>query len=87
MFETEGKIVSISTYENRNPLYLDQAEDLGNCPWVFAEGSPGAAPFEQYLQSKQISVESVRPGDGLVVYFPERRVWLEELFPDSLAGG
>ena len=87
MFETEGKIVSISTYENRNPLYLDQAEDLGNCPWVFAEGSPGAAQFEQYLQSKQISVESVRPGDGLVVYFPERRVWLEELFPDSLAGG
>lgn len=87
MFETEGKIVSISTYENRNPLYLDQAEDLGNCPWVFAEGSPGAAQFEQYLQSKQISAESVRPGDGLVVYFPESRVWLEELFPDSLAGG
>ncbi len=87
MFETEGEIVSISTYENRNPLYLDQAEDLGNCPWVFAEGSPGAAQFEQYLQSQQISAESVLPGDGLVVYFPERRVWLDELFPDSLAGG
>ena len=86
MFESQEEIISISTYENRNPLYIDQAEDLGNCPWVFFDGTPTAAQFEQYLASKQISVEAVRPGDGRVVYFPERRVWLEDLYPDSVPG-
>jgi len=86
MFESQEEIISISTYENRNPLYIDQAEDLGNCPWVFFDGTPTAAQFEQYLASKQISVEAVRPGDGRVVYFPDQRVWLEDLYPDSVPG-
>jgi len=86
-FQSEGEIIAISTYENRNPLYVDQAEDLGNCPWVFFDGHPLAAQFEGWLNEHGVTAEIVRPGDGLVVFFPERRVWLTEAFPNALTGG
>lgn len=85
-FQSEGEIIAISTYENRNPLYIDQAEDLGNCPWVFGDGSPTAAQFEAWLDDNGVRADVQRPGDGQVVYFPERRVWLTEVFPDALSG-
>jgi hypothetical protein len=81
MYASDGTIVAASTYENRNPLYLDEAEDRGNCPWIFFEGQQAAAAFEQYLGSQGIGFTTEHPGGGVVLYFPERRVWLDDVPP------
>ncbi len=85
MFGSEGEIVAVSTFENRNPLYVDQAEDRGNCPWIFFETDAFGQLFLDHLEDEGIEVEAERPGGGVVVYFPERRVWVTEVFPDALA--
>ncbi len=84
MFESQGDIVAVSTFENRNPLYVDQAEERGNCPWIFYADDPYNQVLVDYLADRDIDVEVARPGGGLVVYFPERRVWVTDVFPDAL---
>lgn len=81
MYASEGQIVAVSTYENRNPLYVDQAEDRGNCPWIFFDGQKAAAAFEGFLDSEGIDFTTERPGGGVVLYFPEQRVWVDDVPP------
>ena len=69
----------VSLYANRNPIYFERAKSRGNCPWVYYQNQPTAAAFEAYLNSKGISFEKRLMSDGLVVYFPERRVWATDV--------
>jgi len=84
MFHSEGKIATAMTYENRDPVFLEQAEDRGNCPWIFKDGDPYANLLLGYLDAQGIGVEVQRPGAGLVVFFPDQRVWLTDVFPDAV---
>lgn len=81
MYASDGRIVAVSTYENRNPLYVDQAEDRGNCPWIFFDGQSAASAFEDYLESNDIDYTTERPGGGVVLYFPDQRVWVDDVPP------
>lgn len=78
MFASDEEIVTATTYENRNPLYVDQAEHLGNCPWIFVRGTVSAQQFEDWMTAAGIDFEEVEPNAEVVVYFPERRIWLDE---------
>lgn len=86
MFETGERIIAVPTYENRNPKYPALARDLGNCAWLYRDGQAAAGAFEGWLGAQGIEHETVRPGPGFVLYFPERRVWLDEVPPEALAG-
>jgi len=81
MYASDGRIVAVSTYENRNPLYVDQAEDRGNCPWIFFDGQSAASAFEDHLESNDIGYTTERPGGGVVLYFPDQRVWVDDVPP------
>jgi len=84
MFESEERIVTVTNYENRDPQYIPIAAERGNCPWIFNESDPNATAVANYLNANGIAFEQAHPGAGLIVFFPERRVWVDEIFPDAL---
>jgi hypothetical protein len=78
-FRLGGEIPVVSLYANRNPIYFQRAKNLGNCPWVYYQNQPTATAFETFLNAKGIGFEKRPMPDGLVVYFPERRVWATDV--------
>ncbi|MFM7063904.1 MAG: hypothetical protein ACKO04_10505, partial [Actinomycetes bacterium] len=78
-FRLGGTVPVVSLYANRNPIYVQRAKNLGNCPWVYSQGQATAAAFEAYLAARGIGFERQLLDDGLVVYFPERRVWFTDV--------
>jgi hypothetical protein len=78
-FRLGGDVPVVALYANRNPIYFQRAKSLGNCPWVYYQNQPTATAFEAYLNAKGIAFEKRPMSDGLVVYFPERRVWATDV--------
>jgi hypothetical protein len=79
MFALDDKVPVASLYAARNPLYVEEAETGGNCAWVFNRGAKNEIGFRKWLEKSGIQATRTRLPNGVVVYQPERRVWIDEV--------